>query len=336
MRDKIELLVEETGALAREAELALGLSGYDVEQALKILHGRMRDVFVVKVKFLSQYPNMYGLALFIANVTGAASCPSFRLRCVFSENPYLYETDLGIHWYEFEKAIYRARLSELCHVGVSQSLEQEWEDKIGGESSRLIAIRESLVAGRQDGVDLWLEELVRASRAWRIPPKYAYETDVLSLKEYRQSPATLSGRAPYSPFFFNSAPAADKGEIFLNLRIALESASGPRQTPGSTSSRLAAVRAVELAAGDVTSVYVLESRDTGLYLAEVFGGYADNGLYPIEAPVESVWREGELAGVRVRFGHSVVGEATFPPDLRVWALRRTGPKPGLLRRLLDW
>ena len=166
MRDKIELLVDETGAPPQEAELALGLAGFDMEEALKILHHRMKDVFVVKAKFLCRHPHMYGLMLFIANVSGPALVPTFRLRFVFIGNPHLYETDLALQWYEFEKEIYRARLSEWCHVGVSQSLEKEWEAKIAGEPGRLGILKESLLEGRQDTLNLWLQDLVSFSHCW--------------------------------------------------------------------------------------------------------------------------------------------------------------------------
>lgn len=334
MRDKIELLVEESGVLPQEAELALGLSGYDVEQALKILHSRMKDVFVVKAKFLSAHPAMYGLALIIANVSGAAANPSFRLRCVFSGNPHLYETDLTVHWYEFEKAIYRARLSEWCHVGVSQNLEQQWENHITSQPERLLSLKESMALGRQEGVSFWLEELVRSNHAWRVPPRFSFKTDLLSLRDFRQSPSAQSLGS--SPAYGVSRKAQHSGDIFLNLRIALESAPMSRAVGVSMAGRFLPMAVGDLQAGDLVSAFILESRDSGLYLAGVFGGFVDNGLYPIEVPVESVWQEGGLVGVRVRFGHSVVGEATFPADLRVATLRRHGVKPSFWRRLWGW
>ncbi|MBI2069927.1 MAG: hypothetical protein HYT79_04935 [Elusimicrobia bacterium] len=336
MRDKIELLIEETGAPHQEAELALGLAGFDMEQALKILHGRMKDVFVVKAKFLCQHPQMYGLMLLMAHVPNVSSGPTFRLRFVFSGNPHLYETDLGLDWYDFEKAIYRARLSEWCYVAVSQAVEKEWEDKITAEAMRLNTLKESLLAGRQDALVIWLEGLVAASHCWRIPPKFVHETAILSLSEYRQGPmpAVDSTRILWSRI--EAAERLREGEIFLNLRIALLSALPPRPPMVLGSARPVIVSAGELRAGDVVQVYVLETRESGLYLAEIFGGYSEHGLAPIEAPIESVWQEGDLIGIRVRFGYAVVGEGTFPSDLRVLAIRRKVAKPSLFKRILNW
>ncbi|MBI4370293.1 MAG: hypothetical protein HY547_08700 [Elusimicrobia bacterium] len=333
MRDKIELLVEETGATSQEAELAFGLAHSDVEGALKILHSRMKDAFVIKAKIMSHYPPLYGRMLFIAHVPGASSQTSFRLRFVFSENPHLYETTLDLPWHEFEKEIYRARLSEWCQVAVSQSLEKEWEVKIVSQMNRLVGIKEALLAGREDAVQLWLEDMVASSRCWRVPPKFCSAAEVLTMSEYRREPADANNSGFGKQIFYKNSQVPGGG-IFLNLRIALQQAD--HLPPQNAGPRHAPLRAADLQAGDWVQAYILETEDTRLYMAEVLGGCSNAGLHAVEAPIESVWEEGPLTGVRVRFGHSVVGEGTFPPDLRVQVLRKKQSKSTLFQRILSW
>src|SRR3989338_4775318 len=136
MQDKIELLIEETGSSPEEAGLALGLANFNIEEALRILQAKRRDILVLKVKFYSTSPRLCGLMLLVANLADQRKNPIFRLRVVLSDNPYLYETSLKIEWDEFENEIYRARLSEFSYVALSQSMEQEWERLItsGGDS----------------------------------------------------------------------------------------------------------------------------------------------------------------------------------------------------------
>ncbi|MBI4668282.1 MAG: hypothetical protein HY747_03710, partial [Elusimicrobia bacterium] len=135
----------------------------------------------------------------------------------------------------------------------------------------------------------------------------------------------------------NSVAEAQRSgeEIFLNLRIALETAPNlPHAEPGL--SHPIQLRVGDLKPGDIGQTDVLETRDAGVYLAEVFGGYSNYGLLPIAVPIESVWREGDLIKVRVRFGYAVTGEGVFPPELRVYAARKKSPKASLFRRILSW
>lgn len=217
-------------------------------------------------------------------------------------------------------------------MALSQSIEKEWEEKIAAATSRLFALKESLLAGQPAPIGLWIDDLLTSSHHWRVPPKFHYATDVLSVGEYRQGPP-----GGLSPWFGVNAAARKvrEGELFMSLRIALESADISRPHGGLTHLRPAPVFVKELQAGDIVNVYVLESRETGLYLAEIFGGYSDHGLHPVEAPIESVWRESDLVGVRVRFGHAVVGEGTFPPDLRVQSIRKSQKTP-FLKRVFGW
>ncbi|GEM_PF-5215682 len=322
MADKIEFLVEETGAPVQEAELALALANFDMEDALMILQTRMRDVFVIKAKFLNSSPRLYGLMLFIANVS-KQSTPNFRVRFVWSDVPYIYETNLRLHWYDFEKEIYRARLSERSHVALSQDMEKLMESRMIQHSGALALLKESCVSGDASAVQSWLSQLLLASGHFRICPKLAFEIEILNLREFKGSPSVPSE-------FQNLKKFSNSADIFVTLPIALANPQNVEEKAEAAEYRDVA----SLKAGDSVYVYILDNRDSSMFLTELFGGINDNGLMPVEAPVESVWQEGDLHGVRVRFGKNVVGEGTFPKTLEVSAMRRQEQGGSFLSRLL--
>lgn len=335
MTDKVELLIEETGASLQEVELALSLANYDVEGALQILHDKMKDIFVMKAKILCNNPCIYGLLLVIVNIADKRPKPAFRVRVVLSENPHVYETTLNMHWYEFEKAIYRTRLSEWSHVSMSQQLEKSWNAKILCDSYLVQQIKGVGGEGGAKALSEWLLEKLYSPEFFAEQPKYTYVDELLSLSEFKQS--------PFAPKQSGSMPArtepqiAFKGlknrehsrEIFLNLRIAL--AYG---VTNSSDANVTEAAVSELAPGDMVFAYVLENRESCVYLAELVGGYNEQGLLAVEAPVESVWREDPFIGVRVRFGFCAVGECILPPTLRVNVVKQAGLEDSWFKRIL--
>lgn len=321
MRDKIELLIEETGASPQEAELALGLANFDMENALVILQTKMRDVFVLKSKFLNQEPRLYGLMLLIANVSKKRP-PSFRVRFVWSDIPHIYETNLHLHWYDFEKAIYRARLSERSFVSLSQDLEKLLEARFAQSPSALVDLKEAVESANHDHLEVWIREFLESSGFFWSSVKFAYETEILNLREFRESPS-------FNPELMSLRRFPHSGEVFVSLRIGLTNS-----LPEDCAEVAHEMAVSELRAGDSVFICVLENRDTALYLAELLGALSDYGLVPIEAPIESVWEEGALTGVRVRFGRNIVGEGLFHKTLRVAAVRRATPPQSFLSRLL--
>src|ERR1041384_2732283 len=109
IQDKIHLLMEETGCDQGEAELAMTSAGYDLEKAIRTIGVLLRNIVVVKGKFLLPGKNLYGLIILIADTKRQSL---FRIRAVVSYNPALYETPLETDWYDFEKGLYAFRLWE--------------------------------------------------------------------------------------------------------------------------------------------------------------------------------------------------------------------------------
>ncbi|MFC1521832.1 hypothetical protein ACFL6Y_05440 [Elusimicrobiota bacterium] len=304
MKDKIELLEEETGASPQEAELALGLAAYDMEEAIRILQEKMRDVFVIKVKIMRRDPCLYGMFMLIVNVDRRKGAPTYRTMFILSSNPHVYETNLELPWYDFEKEIYRFRLAEGSFIAASQRADKALENAIESSLGELVELKTALEQNQSENIRKWI--LRSLAKAGFMPEtiKFKYQAQLLNLQEFKHSPFLAKTPEPVR---------SPKGEIFLKLRIAL---SGDIHEQAGVKQKLVPVEDIKV--GDTVYVYIIESREISSFLAELLGGISEEGFMPIAAPVDSVWdgADGEKA-VRVRFGHSVVGDGVFPGKLNV-------------------
>ena len=121
MKDKIALLMQETGCAQGEAELALELCGYEVEKAVAAIPRLFQNIAVLKGKLRDDGETLYGLLLVILNLRDRSL---MRARAVVSYNPAVYTADIEQGWFEFEKHLYACRLWDGSLQGLSQDLEK--------------------------------------------------------------------------------------------------------------------------------------------------------------------------------------------------------------------
>src|SRR5665213_1308641 len=121
MKDKIELLMEETGCDRGEAELALEMCGYEVEEAVRQIPRLLRDICTLKGKFVLPQANQHGLALVLLNLK---SRQVLRARAVLSYDPAVCAIGLEEEWFAFEKHLYGCRLWDGSLPAESLEVEQ--------------------------------------------------------------------------------------------------------------------------------------------------------------------------------------------------------------------
>lgn len=299
MRDKIELLMQETGCAQGEAELALELCGYEVEKAVAAIPRLFQNIAVLKVKFHDPEETLYGLLLVILNLRERSL---LRARSVVSYNPKVYATTLTQGWFEFEKHLYACRLWDGSVQAVSQEVEQLAAAFFAGPDADPF-YSEATGTPEPAGVAA-LRRLLRR-RFGRDDLGLVVHRDVLDMGQFQQL-GEAAGRRPRL-----RRRAGPEGTLIL--KIALE-----HQADG--------LPAGDLRAGDLVYATITDSRDIAQYLARLFGP-ADVGgalLVPVEA-VET--GPGSQVGIRVRFSLGVCGDVNLPPDVRLRVVRRNAPRP---------
>jgi hypothetical protein len=295
VKDKIKLLMDETGCERGEAELALEMCGFEVEEAVRRIPRLLRDICAIKGKFVLEAENRHGLFLVILNLKSRAV---LRSRAILSYDPAVHAVSLDEDWFAFEKHLYGCRLWDGSLPNESLEVEQALGAAFRAADAALF---ERLRAPTH-------EEAAEAAAAplralFREPQlSVAAKKDILDLGQYRslrQGPAPAARKPPRTP-----APAED----LLVLKIELEDdAAG---TPAS-----------ELRAGDMVWARVTDKRDIAKYLARLFGGMTDGRPVPIEAPIEAIEAARGAVLARVRFSVGVCGDVELGPERRLRAAR---------------
>ena len=297
MKDKIELLMEETGCDRGEAELALEMCGYELEEAVKQIPRLLRDICALKGKFLVPGANQHGLFLIVLNLK---TRKVLRSRAVITYDPAAHAVGLEEDWFAFEKHLYGSRLGDGSLPAESLEVEQRLAQHFRAADP---ALYDSL---RDMPSDLASEELVRPLRAhFREPALSAkVKKDILDLGQFqslRKAPAPAERRE-------RAAPRGRGAEELLVLKIALE------EDPSG-------VAAADLHAGDLVFARIVDGRDIAQYLARLFGGLTASGPVPIEVPVEAVETSPAGTLARVRFAVGVAGDAVVASDRPIKAAR---------------
>ena len=304
MKDKIELLMEETGCDRGEAELALEMCGYEVEEAVRRIPRLLRDICALKGKFLLPSKNQHGLALVILNLK---SRKVLRARAVMSFDPAVCAISLEEDWFAFEKHLYGCRLWDGSLPAESLEVEQHLTAHFRATPAETFErLREAPSEAAGDEFVAPLRALFRDSGL-----SLRLKKDILDLGQFqslRKAPAPAARRD-------KPVPRAALAEDLLVLRIALE--EDPEGVPAS-----------ELRAGDMVSARIVDGRDIAKYLARLFGGLTASGPVPIEAPVEAIESGPDGVLVRARFAVGVAGDGLVPADCRLKVTRGTEPDQG--------
>lgn len=292
--DKILLLMEESGCDRAQAELALSLSDYDLEKAVRALGTLLRHIVAVKGKAHDADGTIHGRALVLVDTRGARL---IRVRAVVSRHPGVFEAALGDAWHEFEKRLYADRLGEGARPEASRELERRTTEAIESSAD------EFFPALTHDDRE-WSETL---SAAWA--PLFGgsgavlrWERNPLNWDEYR----VWSGGAPRPAVSFRA-----DGTVVVSVKIETDPSGAPADT---------------VRPGDVVACAIDDPRDLARCLARLLGASAGSAR-PFGAPVESIERiDGELR-VGLRLSTGVVGAARVAPSALLRVMRPAAAPP---------
>ena len=312
MQDKISLLMEETGCERGEAELALELCGYDVENAMQVALRLSQNIAVFKGRLRCPQECVYGLWLVILDLKTRAL---LRARAVVSYNPAVYASDLDAHWFDFEGRLYACRL----WAGALQNLSQEVEQALSA------AFASPEFRGYfQEGASLQAKDLEPLKTVLRGPLGASVDLqvnqDILDMGEFREvrphddRPGGRKPRRPRASRERSQGPGAGPGGILV-IQVALD--PDPVGTPCSG-----------LSAGDMVYATINDQRDIAQYLSKLFGARSEEGVRPLLVPVEAIEKQDSgVVTIRVRFSAGVCGDVTMPGDLRLKAVQRPPRAP---------
>ncbi|MEK7656146.1 MAG: hypothetical protein AAB412_00170 [Elusimicrobiota bacterium] len=340
MKDKVALLMEETGCDRGEAELALELCGYDVETALAAVPRLFQSILVFKGRFRSPRESLHGLWLAVLDLKSRSL---LRARAVASYNPAVFASELDRHWFDFEARLYSCRL----WAGTVQALSQEVEVRLAaylGSAQAASLYDEKARFGPREAAQ------VRAllSRLLGGETELEIRAELLDRGQFQElhpavedeSAAPAGGLSPSGTAREETDPRAAAGEALggekfsqagrrpsepLVLRVALEPSPEGVEAGG-------------LKSGDAVYACITDGRDVARYLARLLGsspaagdaaeGGSEGASAPISVPVEATSKaaDGSVL-IRVRFSAGLCGEVSLPQDIRLKAAQRPARAP---------
>ncbi|MGQ0645249.1 MAG: hypothetical protein ACT4O3_07125 [Elusimicrobiota bacterium] len=284
-QDKIRLLMEETGCDQWQAELALTSAAYDVEKAVRTIGTLLRNIVVARAKFSLPERNLYGLLILIADVKRRSL---FRGRAVVSYNPALFETPLGMNWYDFERGLYAFRLWEGTLQQVTQDLERALLERLESPEG------EDLYDLLRDGPEEGIRERLRGILAAHFPggrTELSVLREELNLDQFRRLRPEEEAHA---------AAGADRPQELpgggLRLSVDLQEAAD-------------GVPAREVKEGDSVYVLITDERDIAQYLSKLLGGRRGEGWNPLTATVEHAGRRDGAVVFHIRLAAGILGVA---------------------------
>lgn len=304
---RIKEMVEGTGCDSKLAVMLIKFTGGDVEGAKRIIRAVPKDVFAIKVKFITQVTGYYGAFLFCYD---EKENNVKRSVCVVSDEKDIGTIDISQTWLNFEAALYnymrvkRVDGAKIEHIK-NKFLGREFAARLSG------VLKVGKLLNDEALNNLFIDELYTIFSDTNIAVKFAVDmTDVFELNKGQETPA-------------------DEGEETLNPEEVEEEIESKRMHKKPDQSLivlkvdpvLSPVKGTEikkLEFGDDIQVRISDEREIADYLAVLLGGKVDSIRVPIYTKIVEVKElESGNVGVLTQFGPGIMGMFKVPSDVKV-------------------
>ncbi|MBQ4178448.1 MAG: hypothetical protein II598_01750, partial [Elusimicrobia bacterium] len=98
--EKIKALMDDTGCEETEAKTALELAEGNFYKAISIVGAMLKYITAYKAKIILKNDNIFGL---IHIITNNKNLDLLRFSVVMTFNPIVYEQNIDVDWFSFEK-----------------------------------------------------------------------------------------------------------------------------------------------------------------------------------------------------------------------------------------
>ena len=288
--EKIELLMEETGCDQAEAELAFELADNDFAKAIKKIKSLLRDIVVLKGKFVIEEKHIYGVFVIIFD---RRKENVIRIVSVASYNPVIYEALIDTDWHLLEKSIYTYRLLDGSILSVTREIEEHFYKQISGSKEKLYKIINRWHEYHSDdeiekAKEIFLQEFPVGNSKLQIM------AEDINLAEYQQGAVEES-------FVVNNDKYPKK--VLLEVKLC-EHEEGKK--------------AISLTRGEVILVEIIDDREIAKYIVRLLGT-RESAYIPVT--IEDLNRSDDELNILVYFTPSITGFAKIKPSARVRAVK---------------
>jgi hypothetical protein len=311
MKDKIQLVMEETGCDQEQAKLILESTHNDISKAIRIINSLLKNIVAIKGKFKCENINIYGLFFLISDIRQKTL---LRAGALVTYNPAVYESDLGLHWYDFEKQLYALRLGEGSIQNLTQNLQHNLEISLTGEEDKDFFHYLRNLDTREIETVL-LSEIKNVTGDENVVFNTAMEQ--LNLAQFKE--LKKEAEDDLSEPYYEKEKEKDS-TITLKVELVLDSSRG---TPSKT-----------LHKGDVVLAKIVDLRDIAQYLSKLLGGKQQDEIIPLPVPVDNVEIKDDRVIIKTRFSPGIMGKDIMAPEDKVQLVKAKNPVLAFIKRFL--
>jgi hypothetical protein len=286
--------------------LLLKFTGNDLEGAMRILEAVPKDIFAVKMKFITQIAGYVGAFFFCFDQKEGIIK---RLIGVISEDKEIGKVDVREHWIDFENQLYEYATTKKIDGGKIEQFKSRLQ---GGEFlshvAGLLRIGKSI---DHDSVNnLFLDKLYNVFADTNIAVKFEIEmTDAFELNKGKNMEETEQQQSVEPEEVNQDLEKQEKrarSETLILLKV------DPVLSP------VSGIEVRDLEYGDQIQVRITDDREIADYLAELIGAKVDSVRVPVYSEVVDCKElEGGYIGMFTQFGPGIMGSFRVPEDAKV-------------------
>jgi len=307
--EMVKELVETTGCDDFLATMLLRFTGGDVNGARRIIEAVPKDIFAVKLKFITQITGYYGACFFCFD---RKENKIIRFIAIISDDKEIGKINLQTDWYEFEEQLYSySRTKKIDGLKIDQLKNRLVSSEFISRVSPVL--KPGQTVNNETFNNLIVDELYNVFADTNIAVKFDIEmTDAFKLNKNRDlrseeaevgeslNPEDVEKEREKHGY----EGRKDQSLIVLRVDPVLSPVSG--------------TEIKELEFGDEIQVRITDDRDIADYLAELIGGKVDSIRVPVFSKIIEVKElEGDSVGVFTQFGPGIFGMFKVPADAKV-------------------
>ncbi len=302
-------LVESTGCDIILAGMLLKFTGWDIDGARRIIEAVPKDIFALKLKFITQITGYFG-SMFLSYDEKKREIKRFI--AVISDDKDIGKINIERHWKDLEDELYNyARSNKVDGLKIDQLKKRLTETDFISKLSNVLKVGKPV--NNELLNNLLVDEFYNIFTDTNIAVKFVVEmTDAFELNkgnEASQIGSEVGGGL--NPEEVDSEiekrrqeEKPDQSLIVLAVDPVLSPVSGTNLS--------------ELEFGDEVQVRITDDRDIADYLAELLGGKVDGLRVPVFTKIIEVKNlESGDVGVFTQFGPGILGMFKVPEDVKI-------------------
>jgi hypothetical protein len=282
-KDRLQLLIEETGCEQAEAEIALSLSG-SIEKAIYTIGLFLKFITIFKIKLIFPKENIYGLIHIAVNMKAH---DILRFSMIFSRNPGIYEISANIDWFSFEKAIFSARLDAGAMENYTQTIEENL--KLHMQQS----VKKNNVISKKE-ISTMIKNFFQP-----VIAEMEIVNEELNLTQFKKLPDynIKQNKISFAGY--------DLGFVKLDVKI-LKDFNGKL--------------AEKISERDTVLSIITDKRDIAHYLAHLIGGRKNGIMIPLPAMVKKIYSKNNNFEIHLHYAPSITGFAKIKSGIKLKVL----------------